>query len=38
MVWVKTEAEAKEGDILERKLFAPFLNLVAQRPGVIPTN
>ena len=37
--WVKRQNEANEkgnGEELERKMFAPFLNLVAQRPGVVP--
>jgi 8-oxo-dGTP diphosphatase len=37
MAWVKREGEARAGETLERKLFLPLLNLVRQRPGVIPT-
>jgi 8-oxo-dGTP diphosphatase len=35
--WVRIENEAGEGEVLERKLFLPLLNLVKQRPGIIPT-
>ncbi|KAL8804021.1 MAG: hypothetical protein Q9182_002812 [Xanthomendoza sp. 2 TL-2023] len=35
--WVKQEAEA-QGGAVEKKLFAPFLNLIRQRPGVKPGN
>jgi 8-oxo-dGTP diphosphatase len=34
---VKREREVKEGEVLERTLFQPLLDLVEQRPGVIPT-
>jgi len=34
---VKLAEEAKEGEVLEKPLFIPFLNLVKQRPGVLPT-
>jgi hypothetical protein len=37
MAWVKQEDEAGADEVLERKLFLPLLNLVRQRPGVIPT-
>ncbi|RDW91708.1 hypothetical protein BP5796_02873 [Coleophoma crateriformis] len=29
--------EAKEGELLERRLFVPLVNLVKQRPGLLPT-
>lgn len=35
--WVEIEIEAREGEVVEKKLFMPFLNLVRQRPGVVPT-
>jgi 8-oxo-dGTP diphosphatase len=35
--WVKSEGEARDDEVLERKLFLPLLNLVRQRPGVNPT-
>jgi len=35
--WVKIDGEAHEGEVLEKKLFLPCLNIVRQRPGVIPT-
>jgi 8-oxo-dGTP diphosphatase len=34
---VKKEREVKEGEVLERTLFQPLLDLVEQRPGVVPT-
>ncbi|TVY12858.1 Nudix hydrolase 1 [Lachnellula arida] len=34
--WVETESEAGEDGDLERRLFLPLLNLVRQRPGVVP--
>jgi hypothetical protein len=34
---VKREREAKEGEVLERTLFQPLLDLVEQRPGVVPS-
>jgi len=37
MDWVKVESEAEEDEVLERKLFLPLLNLVRQRPGVVPS-
>ena len=36
MMWVKEEREARDGERLERRLFLPLVNLVHQRPGVIP--
>jgi len=33
----KMAEEAKEDEVLEKKLFVPFLNLVKQRPGTLPT-
>lgn len=33
---VKREGEIKEGEVLERALFQPLLDLVEQRPGVVP--
>lgn len=33
---VEKEREVKEGQVLERTLFQPLLDLVEQRPGVIP--
>ena len=39
LTWMKRENEAKEkGEEVERKLFMPFLSLIKQRPGVMPTN
>ena len=36
--WVKGEGEDRDGERLERRrLFLPLLNLVYQRPGVIPS-
>ncbi|KAE8440313.1 hypothetical protein EG329_009101 [Mollisiaceae sp. DMI_Dod_QoI] len=37
MKWVNIVKEAGEGESLERKLFVPFLSLVDQRPGLLPT-
>jgi 8-oxo-dGTP diphosphatase len=34
---VKSEREVKEGEVLERTLFQPLLDLVEQRPGVVPS-
>lgn len=34
---VKRDQEVKEGEMLERTLFQPLLDLVQQRPGVVPT-
>jgi 8-oxo-dGTP diphosphatase len=34
---VKREQEAKEGEVLGRRLFQPLVDLVVQRPGVVPT-
>jgi 8-oxo-dGTP diphosphatase len=34
---VKREREVKEGEVLERTLFQPLLDLVEQRPGVVPS-
>jgi len=34
---VKKEQEVKEGEVLERTLFQPLLDLVEQRPDVVPT-
>jgi 8-oxo-dGTP diphosphatase len=34
---VKKERQMKEGEVLERTLFQPLLDLVEQRPGVVPT-
>ena len=36
--WVKLQEEAREdrGDVIEKKLFLPFLSLVKQRAGVKP--
>jgi 8-oxo-dGTP diphosphatase len=34
---VTKERDAKDGEVLERTLFLPLLNLVEQRPGVIPS-
>lgn len=33
---VEREKGAKEGEVLERTLFQPLLDLVEQRPGVVP--
>lgn len=35
--WVKIQENAQEGQVLERKLFVPLINLVGQRPGVVPS-
>jgi 8-oxo-dGTP diphosphatase len=35
--YVKITEEGKEGEVLEKKLFVPVLNLVKQRPGLLPT-
>lgn len=35
--WVKIQSEAGDNEVLERKLFSPFLNLIQQRPGIIPS-
>jgi 8-oxo-dGTP diphosphatase len=37
MKMVKKAHEARDGEILEKKLFIPILNLVKQRPGLVPT-
>jgi 8-oxo-dGTP diphosphatase len=34
---VRKERDVKEGEVLERTLFLPVLDLVEQRPGVIPS-
>ena len=34
---VRREQEVKEGEVLERRLFQPLVDLVVQRPGVVPT-
>ena len=34
--WVKWQDEAREGDVLKKKLFKPFLSLINQRAGVKP--
>jgi 8-oxo-dGTP diphosphatase len=34
---VKKEREVKEDEVLERTLFQPLLDLVEQRPGVVPS-
>ena len=36
--WVRQEGEAREGEVVEKHLFVPFLSLVRQRPGVKPGN
>lgn len=33
---VKRQREAGEGEVLERTLFQPLLDLVEQRPGIVP--
>lgn len=33
---VKSTEEAKEGEVVEKKLFVPLVNLVKQRPGFLP--
>jgi len=35
--WVDIELASSREEVLERKIFLPLLNLVRQRPGVIPT-
>lgn len=35
--WVKIQTEAREDEVLERIIFPPLMNLVQQRPGVVPT-
>jgi len=37
MKWVKIAKEAKADEALEKKIFVPFLSLVEQRPGLLPT-
>jgi 8-oxo-dGTP diphosphatase len=37
MMWVKDAFEARDGEVLDKKLFIPLLNLVKQRPGLVPT-
>ena len=34
LTWVKFQSEAREDTVLEKTLFAPFLNLLSQRPEV----
>ena len=36
--WVKRQEEAREGDVVEKKLFMPFLSLMKQRAGVKPAS
>jgi 8-oxo-dGTP diphosphatase len=36
MKWVKDAHEARDGEVLKKNLFVPLLNLVKQRPGLIP--
>lgn len=38
MSWVNIELTARDGDVVEKKMFTPFLNLVRQRPGLLPRN
>jgi 8-oxo-dGTP diphosphatase len=33
---MEKENQAQDDDVLERRLFLPLLNLVRQRPGIIP--
>ena len=35
-IWVEKEKEI-ESDKVERRVFLPLINLIKQRPGVIPT-
>lgn len=37
MKWVKATHDARDGEVPEKSLFIPLLNLVKQRPGVMPT-
>jgi 8-oxo-dGTP diphosphatase len=37
MDWVRLEGEAGDDEVLKRKLFLPLLNLVRQRPVVVPS-
>lgn len=34
---VRKERNVKEGEVLERTLFLPLLDLAEQRPGVVPS-
>jgi len=34
---VRKEKDVKEGEVLDRTLFQPLLDLVGQRPGVKPS-
>jgi 8-oxo-dGTP diphosphatase len=36
--YVEKQNEAQDVNKLEKKLFIPFLNLMKQRPGLLPTN
>ncbi|KAH6663697.1 NUDIX hydrolase domain-like protein [Halenospora varia] len=35
--WVGIEVEARKGQVVEKKVFLPLVNLMRQRPGVVPT-
>ncbi|KAH8650914.1 NUDIX hydrolase domain-like protein [Tricladium varicosporioides] len=35
--WVGIEIRAGEGEVVKYKLFLPLVNLLQQRPGVVPT-
>lgn len=38
LTWVERECEGMGSDeVVERKLFLPMVNLVKQRPGVVPS-
>lgn len=37
MDWVQVEGKGRKEEVPERRLFLPLLNLVCQRPGVVPT-
>jgi 8-oxo-dGTP diphosphatase len=34
--WIEVETSAREGEVLERRVFTPLLSLMLQRPGVVP--
>lgn len=35
--WVRLEIEGENGEAMERRLFMPMINLVRQRPNVVPS-
>lgn len=36
--WIELERAIGQGQVLDRRVFLPVLNLVSQRPGTVPSN